>query len=110
LPPSSAILFVLPRNEDAMPHPGSQVIQDNADFQRIHAAFAHIGTRLALLWGYPEFHVYVQQIQQDTRQGSRTGFPADVLFALLNLVQAHDDAFPALAPAGNSLWGQSNFR
>lgn len=93
-----------------MRHPASRVIQDNADFQRIQAAYAHIGDRLALLWGYPEFHVFVQQLQHDTRQGARTGFPAEILFALFSLVQAHDEAFPALTQQGSSPWGQSNFR
>lgn len=93
-----------------MPTPLSKSIQDNSDFQRIQGAFPHIGKKLVLLWGYPEFHTFIEQLQQDTRQGSRAGFPAEILFALLNLAQAHDEVFPAAARSKSSLWSQSNFR
>ena len=85
-------------------------IHDNTDFQLIEAAFAHIGKKLALLWGHPEFHAFVQGLEQDTRQGSRAGFTADILFALARLSMAHDKAFPDQAPSGQSIWGESNFR
>ena len=93
-----------------MPAPMSKSIQDNSDYQLIQAAFPHIGKKLELLWGYPEFRTFVEQLQQDTRQGSRAGFPAAILFALLNLVQVHEEAFPAAAPSKSSFWSQSNFR
>jgi hypothetical protein len=85
-------------------------VRDNTDFQLIEGAFPHIGTKLALLWGHPEFHSFVQRLEQDTRQGSRAGFPADILFAMARLVLAHDAAFPGQAPSGPSIWGESNFR
>ena len=93
-----------------MSTPLSKSIQDNGDYQLIHGAFPHIGKKLELLWGYPEFHTFVEQLQQDTRQGSRAGFPAAILFALLNLVQTHDELFPAAARSKSSFWSQSNFR
>ncbi|MEO8542681.1 MAG: hypothetical protein ABI434_03820 [Burkholderiaceae bacterium] len=93
-----------------MTTPSSSAIQDNADFQRVNRDFAHVGKKLELLWGYPEFGRFVQQLQHDTRQGARAGFPAEIQFALLKLVLAHEDAFPALAQSKGSPWGQSNFR
>jgi hypothetical protein len=47
--------FVWSTNEDAMPNPAPRVLQDNGDFQRIHAAFARLGDKLALRWGYGNF-------------------------------------------------------
>ncbi len=88
----------------------SIAIRDHIDFQLIDAAFPHIGKKLQLLWGNPEFHDFVQRLEQDTRQGARAGFPADTLFALARLVLAHDAAFPDQAPSGSSIWGQSNYR
>lgn len=93
-----------------MATPLSTSIQGNSDYQSIQGAYPHVAKKLELLWGYPEFHTFVEQLQQDTRQGSRTGFPATILFALLNLAQAHDEVFPAVAKPKSSLWGQSNFR
>lgn len=77
--------------------PMSTRIQDHSDFHLIDRRFAHVAEKLAFLWGSPEFHGFAQQLEQDTRQGARAGFPADVLFALARLSQAHDEAFPELA-------------
>ena len=85
-------------------------IRDNTDFQIIDRAFPHIGKKLELLWGDTEFHRFVQRLEQDTRQGSRAGFPPDILFALARLVLAHDAVFPDQTPFGQSVWAQSNFR
>ncbi len=85
-------------------------IQDHSDFHLIDRAFAHVAQKLAFLWGSPEFHGFVEQLEQDTRQGARAGFPADVLFALARLSLAHDEAFPELAKAKPTVWSQSNFR
>ncbi len=88
----------------------SIAIRDSTDFQLVDGAFPHIGKKLELLWGQPEFHSFVQGLGQDTRERVRTGFPADILFALTRLVLAHDAAFPDQSPSGQSIWGQSNFR
>ena len=88
----------------------STSIRDHADFQLINAAFPHIGEKLVLLWGHPEFHDFVQHLEQDTRQGARAGFSAEMLFALARLVVAHDAAFPDQTPPAGTIWGESNFR
>lgn len=85
-------------------------IRENIDFQLIDGGFPHVGKKLVLLWGHPEFHVFVQRLEQDTRQGARAGFPAEILFALARLVLAHDASFPDQAPSGQSIWSESNFR
>lgn len=86
------------------------MIEDNYNFKVISVAFPHIGKKLALFWGEPEFNTLMASLQQDDRSGNRAGFPADVLMALHSLAAAHDAEFPALARVELDFWNQSKAR
>lgn len=72
------------------------MIEHNDNFKFINASFPHIGKKLKLFWGYPEFNTLMDDLQKDTRGGQRKGFPPDIIFALDNLDAAHGHAFPKL--------------
>lgn len=82
------------------------MLQDNPAFQAIREAFPHIGSQLAELWGKGGFLPYMDTLLQDDRGGKRKGFPADVLFALSDLADAHKKEFPELRPKGD-IWDVS---
>ena len=75
----------------------SQAMLDtNPQFNAINDAFPHIGNRLKLYWGHQEFFSYLHNLLNDTRGGTRKGFPAEVLLALQSLSDEHDEAYPRL--------------
>lgn len=83
---------------------------ENKDYKVICAAFPHVGKRLAVFWGEPEFTALVDDLQHNRRGENRTGFPADVLFAIESLVSEHDRVYPKLARREVDLWNLSKAR
>ena len=77
----------------------------DGNFRTLQQRFPVIAKKLRVFWGYPEFLALMHDLQQDTSDSPRIGFPADVLMALLALEQAHDAQFPELVPQDRSVWG-----
>ena len=77
------------------------------DYQVLSDSFPRIAKALLLMRGYPESAVYVDKLLADSRGGSRSGFPAEVLEALLNIQLAHmkplDDSVDTHDPWGDGL-------
>ena len=61
----------------------------------IEHQFPKIATRLRLLWGSPEFEVYVRELTIVDRD-HRQGFPADVFSSILTLEKIHWEKFGIL--------------
>lgn len=80
------------------------MIEQNKDFILINESFPHIGKKLQLFWGYPEFVALMDDLQQNKRGEPRQGFPMDIARALNNLDSEHSLVFPKLARK-NDLWG-----
>jgi hypothetical protein len=80
------------------------VIDNNSNFITINASFPHIGKKLKVFWGCPEFNALVEELQNDTRGGNRAGFPGSVLNALFMLAMEHELAFPQLVKKQNDQW------
>lgn len=82
------------------------MIENNPHFRQVNAAFPHIGKNIRLLWGHPEFSMYVSKLMADTRNGQRRGFPDDVHDAMLRLLAQHDRDFPRkdTPPDPKDLW------
>ena len=80
------------------------MIDNNKNFQIINEAFPHIGRKLKLFWGCPEFNTFIDELQTDTRGGTRTGFPGPVLNALFMLATDHDGVFPNLLSEQTDQW------
>ena len=79
-------------------------IDDSANFQLVSKEFPHVGRRLSLLWGQPEFAVVADDLLTDKHGKERQGFPSHVLNALFALVQEHEKAFPQLKPKRGDFW------
>jgi hypothetical protein len=81
--------------------------QLDRDYQLLSDEFPRIAKALLLMRGYPESAVYVDKLLADNRDGSRTGFPPEVLEALLNIQLAHtkpgDDDVDTADPWGDGL-------
>jgi hypothetical protein len=80
------------------------MIEDNADFKLVTASFPHIGKKIRLFWGYPEFVALMDELQQNKRGEPRQGFPVDIARALNNLDSTHCLVFPGLARKSD-IWG-----
>lgn len=80
------------------------MIEHNADFKLVNESFPHIGKKIRLFWGYPEFVVLMDDLQQNKRGEPRQGFPMDIARALNNLDSEHSLAFPELTRKSD-IWG-----
>lgn len=80
------------------------MIEHNENFVLINESFPHIGKKLLLFWGQPEFVALMDDLQQNKRGEKRRGFPLDIARALNNLDSEHSAAFPALARKEDN-WG-----
>lgn len=82
------------------------MIEHDLNFKIVNMAFPHIGKNIRLLWGHPEFALYIAKLMADTRNGQRKGFPDDVHDSMLRLLERHDRDFPPPPEKNNpkSLW------
>ena len=70
------------------------MIEQNIHFKVVNSAFPHIGKNIRLLWGHPEFALYMGKLMADTREGHRQGFPDEVHDSLMRLIAQHDSEHP----------------
>jgi hypothetical protein len=66
---------------------------DDEDFKLIDEHLPHIAQQVALLWGTDALEKYIAHLFLDTREGTRTGFPAGISLALFRLQGKHDQKF-----------------
>lgn len=84
--------------------PVCEKLAQNKDFRTINARFPHIGKRLAECWGHKSFGGYVDSLMNDTRGGTRRGFPPDVAFSLFHLSEAHSLEYPQFDANSSDAW------
>ena len=80
------------------------MLEKNPDYILVNKAFPHIGKKIRLFWGNPEFASLIDDLQRDTRSARREGFPGEVLIALSILDSLHQLEFPALARRQSDVW------
>jgi hypothetical protein len=80
------------------------VIENSPCYQTIEFGFPNIARKIKVFWGNPEFTKLLQDLQTDSSDKPRAGFPADVLLALSELQSIHDSMFPQHAPKDRSIW------
>ena len=80
------------------------MIQQDPHFRLVNQAFPHIGKRLKLFWGEPEFKGYMEGLHTMGREGHREGFPKDVAQALFALALKHGAQHPELMRTKEDLW------
>ena len=61
------------------------MVEDSIFFKTIDAGFPNIGKKIKLFWGHPEFVALMHELQHDTGDRPRAGFPAEVLMAIHEL-------------------------
>jgi hypothetical protein len=81
-----------------------EVIENSPYYQTIELGFPNIARKIKVFWGHPEFTKLLQDLQTDSSDKPRAGFPADVLLALSELQSIHDSTFPQHAPKDRSIW------
>ena len=81
------------------------MVDDSPYFKVIAAAFPQIGNKIKVFWGHPEFTALMADLQTDSADRPRAGFPAEVLFAMHELQKDHDLGYPHLAQVVSDSWG-----
>ncbi|HXE40048.1 MAG TPA: hypothetical protein VN639_16395, partial [Azonexus sp.] len=79
------------------PNAAATALAENDNFKIVDERFPHIGKKLAGLWSSHDFSVFINELFQDTRGGTRQGFPKEVSVALFRLMQDHDRLYPDVA-------------
>lgn len=77
---------------------------NNANFRIINERFPHLGAKMASYWGKPTFSVYVNGLMNDTRDGQRKGFPAELMIALWHILEEHDVLYPECRMRTTDIW------
>ena len=79
------------------------MITENENFITINKEFPHIGHKIEIMWGHPECAAYFKNLLNDTRDGTRQGFPKHIASALFKLSVLHDELFPG-KPNFEDIW------
>ncbi|MBC7917503.1 MAG: hypothetical protein H7Y28_06810 [Rhodoferax sp.] len=79
-------------------------ISDRPHFIAINSTFPELGHKIRVFWGHPEFTALMLNLQQDTSDRPRFGFPQTVMHALQQLELDHDSEFPHLRREIPSFW------
>ena len=66
----------------------------------IESQFPKISSRLELLWGSPEFEMYIKELSIVDRD-HRQGFPPEIFSAILTLEKIHWEKFGVLCQSNN---------
>ena len=78
----------------------------DSDFQLLADKFPTIAKALGLLRGHPEAAMYITKLLADTRDHARQGFPPEVLTALLNIQEAHQQLAKDADTDTTNPWGR----
>jgi hypothetical protein len=85
------------------------MIEDSIYFKAVNEKFPNIGKKISLFWGHPEFVTLIHELQHDTGDKLRVGFPAAVLVALHELEVDHNMIYPHLARQDKNIWTIDGF-
>lgn len=56
--------------------------------------FPHVIEKVILLWGYPEFYIFINKLLLQSRNENRQGFPPEVLKDILQMETDHEKIIP----------------
>lgn len=97
-----------PQTPSPTPTSVAAILAENDNFKIVDQRFPHIGKKLAGLWSSHDFSAFINELFQDTRGGTRQGFPKDVSVALFRLMQDHDRLYPDVAYEVQDIWSLNN--
>ena len=72
----------------------SEILDSNSYFKYIEYYFPHVAQKIKSFWGTEFFYFYFNNLMNDTRNGTRDGFPKDAADSLMRLYKLHDNLFP----------------
>ncbi len=67
---------------------------DTVDTSEFFTLYPHLGVKIRALWGSKECRVILMSLLNDSRDGSRAGFPVSIGKTIFSLLKAHDVKFP----------------
>jgi hypothetical protein len=79
-------------------------LQDSAYFIKIVQRFPHVGKKVEESWGTQALRTYIWDLFQDSRGGTRQGFPPEYASALFRLLDTHDRLYPELVDTTSDIW------
>ena len=80
----------------------------NENLLLLHEKFPRIGKALEFLWGDKAFPDFASRLVADGRS-DRQGFPIDVMTAIIQLTELHDQLYPEYAKQTGDVWISSQF-
>jgi len=70
------------------------MLENDPHFNAVNLAFPHIGLKFREYWGREGFVAYMEGLLHGTREGTRRGFPTDILLSLHYLAELHKVSYP----------------
>lgn len=64
-----------------------------SNLETIRQFSERIAGSIEFTWGYNECETYMNNLINDSREGSRLGFPPDVGYAIMQLLRQHQEEF-----------------
>ncbi|GBG12502.1 uncharacterized protein NMK_0033 [Novimethylophilus kurashikiensis] len=84
-------------------------LHDSPYFIKLIQRFPHIGQKVEESWGTQALRTYIWDLFQDSRGGTRQGFPPEYASALFRLLDAHDQQYPELVDTTSDIWTVNKF-
>lgn len=69
-------------------------VKSTPQYGTIREEYPRIADTIDLHWGYESFAPVMMKLMQDTRNGTRAGFPSHVGSAIIKLITMHAEYFP----------------
>jgi hypothetical protein len=67
---------------------------DTIDTSELLSRYPHIADKIRTLWSTKECRALLMALLNDTREGSRAGFPQPIAKIIFSLLKDHDAKFP----------------
>jgi hypothetical protein len=84
-------------------------LQASPYFIKVVQRFPHVGKKVEESWGTQALRTYIWDLFQDSRGGTRQGFPPEYASALFRLLDAHDRQYPELIDTSSDIWAVNKF-
>lgn len=68
-------------------------LETNSNYLIVKREFPRVAANIMLFWSSPDFSQFIYNLLNDTRDGTRRGFPFDVAKSMVQLALDHDEIF-----------------
>ena len=78
---------------------------NDEDIEVLKSKFPHVAFKIRTLWGFPQMNAYFGELLSDnTRDGTRQGFPMEIALLLMNLSEKHQKDYPEYLSNDDGVW------